>query len=329
MNTTSHDLTPWQHPHHFLDRRDQQRQRRTQWVVGLTFVTMLAEIACGYLTGSMALLADGWHMSTHAAALGLTVFAYRYARLHSGNARFTFGTGKVGALGGYTSALLLALVAALMIGESISRLYRPIAIAYGEALGVTIVGLLVNAVSAWLLHEHEGGHDRRHSRAHGRQHDEHEHAEHEGERGGRDHNLQGAFLHVIADLMTSVLAVVALLGGQYLGWAKLDPLMGIVGAIVILVWARGLLKDTSRTLLDAEEHEELARKITAAIESLPDHKVVDLHIWRLSATAQGCIVSIVSHHPQAIPTYKSLIAAFPGIGHVTVEVNQCACEQAL
>ncbi|MDR0673609.1 MAG: CDF family Co(II)/Ni(II) efflux transporter DmeF [Zoogloeaceae bacterium] len=320
MNTTRHDLTPWQHPHCFLDRRDLQRQRRTQWVVGLTFVTMMVEITCGYLTGSMALLADGWHMSTHAAALGLTVFAYRYARRQSGNARFTFGTGKVGALGGYTSALLLALVAALMIGESISRLYNPVAIAYGEALGVTLVGLLINAVSAWLLHEDE--HDHHHDHAH-------PHDAHGSEIGGQDHNLRGAFMHVIADLMTSVLAILALLGGQYLGWAKLDPLMGIVGALVILVWARGLLRDTSRTLLDAEAHEELAEKITAAIESLPDHKVVDLHIWRLSATAQGCIVSILSHHPQAISAYKSLIAAFPGIGHVTVEANQCGCEQVL
>jgi cation diffusion facilitator family transporter len=305
----THDLTPWQHPHHFLDSRDGQRQRRTQWVVWLTLVTMLVEILCGYLTGSMALLADGWHMSTHAAALGLTLFAYRYARQHADNARFTFGTGKVGALGGYTSALLLALVAALMIGESISRLYNPISIAYREALGVTLVGLLINAISAWLLHENAPPHEHPHDR--------------------RDHNLQGAFTHVIADIMTSVLAIVALLGGQYLGWAKLDPIMGIVGALVILAWAWGLLRDTSRTLLDAEEHQALAQNIIAAIEALPDHKVVDLHIWRLSAAAQGCIVSILSHQPQAIAAYKSLIAAFPGIRHVTVEVNQCACKQRL
>jgi cation diffusion facilitator family transporter len=318
MNAQPHDLSLWQHSHHFLDGRDSDRQRRTQWVVGLTFVTMLVEVTFGYLTGSMALLADGWHMGSHVAALGLAVFAYRYAKQQADNHRFTFGAGKVSALGGYTSALFLALVAVLMLWESFSRLSQPVEIAYNEALLVAIVGLVVNAVSAWLLrddsHEHGHGHDHEHA---------HDHDEDE------DHNLRGAFMHVLADLMTSVLAIVALLGGQHWGWAALDPMMGFIGAGVILYWSWGLLQATSRTLLDAEDHTELEKNIIAAIESRPDHKVVDLHIWCLSSTTQGCIVSILTHHPETLESYKQRIAAFPGIGHVTVEINRCGCATPL
>ncbi|GHU11364.1 cation efflux system protein [Betaproteobacteria bacterium] len=314
---SAHDLSLWQHSHHFLDSRDAARQRRTEWVVGLTFVTMAVEIAFGYLTGSMALLADGWHMGSHVTALGLAVFAYRYARRQSGNARFTFGTGKVSALGGYTSALFLALVAALMVWESLQRLWHPVTVAYNEALMVTIAGLLVNLVSVWLLRDDPHEHSHEHEHAHG---------EHEAT---PDHNLQGAFMHVLADLLTSVLAIIALTGGQHLGWTTLDPFMGIIGAGIILYWAKGLITSASRALLDAEEHSELEKDIIAAIESHPDHKVVDLHIWRLSATAQGCIISILTHRPEPLASYKNLIAAFPGIGHVTVEINRCDCPTPL
>jgi cation diffusion facilitator family transporter len=317
MSDTAHDLTRWQHSHHFLDGRNAARQRRTEWVVGLTFITMVVEIAFGYLTGSMALLADGWHMGSHVAALGLAVFAYRYAQRQSGNVRFTFGTGKVSALGGYTSALFLALVAVLMIWESADRLRQPVSVAYDEAILVAVIGLIVNLVSVWLLrddtHAHQHDHD-------GEHHDDDEH---------QDHNLQGAFMHVLADLLTSVLAIIALTGGQYLGWTALDPLMGLIGAGVILFWARGLIQTTSRTLLDAEDHSEISNAIVAAIESRPDHRVVDLHVWRLGPAARGCIVSILSHHPEPVEAYKRQLAALPGVGHVTVEINRCECETPL
>jgi cation diffusion facilitator family transporter len=303
-----HDLSPWQHAHFFLDDRDTARQRRIETVVALTLVTMALEVVFGHLTGSMALLADGWHMGSHVAALGLTAFAYRHARRQAANSRFTFGTGKMSALGGFASALFLAPVALLMIGESIGRLRDPIAIAYDEALPVAVIGFLVNLASAWLLrdgHHHDHDHD----------HDAHDH----------DHNLRGAFLHVLADLLTSIFAILALIGGRHPGFSALDPLMGIAGGLVILYWAWGLLRATSRTLLDAEDHAALRQSIREAIESRPDHRVVDLHIWRLSSSACGCIVSLVSHNPESAGVYKRQIAALPGIGHVTVEVNHCDC----
>lgn len=311
----SHDLSPWQHSHHFLDDRDARRQRRTEWVVGLTLVTMVLELVFGYLTGSMALLADGWHMGSHVAALGIAVFAYRYARRQSGNARFTFGTGKVGALGGYTSAVFLALVAVLMAWESLQRLWQPLPVAYDEALLVAVLGLVVNLVSAWLLRDdhHHDHHGHEHSHAH----------EH------HDHNLQGAFMHVLADLVTSILAIIALVGGRHLGWFALDPLMGLVGAGVILYWARGLLQAAGRTLLDAEDHSDSREAIVAAIESRPDHRVVDLHIWRLGPSSRGCIVSILSHAPESTESYKTQLLALPGIDHVTVEINRCDCSLPL
>jgi cation diffusion facilitator family transporter len=315
---SAHDLTSWQHSHNFLSDQDAARQHRTEWVVGLTLVTMILEVGFGYLTGSMALLADGWHMGSHVAALGLAVFAYRYARRQSGNLRFTFGTGKVSALGGYTSALLLALVAGFMAWESLSRLWQPIDIAYDEAILVAVAGLVVNLISAWLLRDDHEAHDHAH---HG--HDHHDHEEH------RDHNLQGAFMHVLADVLTSVLAIVALICGRHLGWTTLDPLMGMIGAGIILYWAKGLVRDTSRVLLDAEDHAETGKAIIAAIESRPDHKVVDLHIWRLGPAVRGCIVSILSHRPESVETYKKQLTALPGIGHVTVEINRCDCETSL
>ncbi|MDR2678218.1 MAG: CDF family Co(II)/Ni(II) efflux transporter DmeF [Zoogloeaceae bacterium] len=294
---------PWRHSHSFLDARDAGRQRRMEIVVVLTFVTMMLEVAFGWLTGSMALLADGWHMGSHVAALGLAAFAYRYARQQDNNARFTFGTGKVSALGGFASALLLAPVALAMIWESVARLRFPVAVAYEEALFVAGIGLAVNLASVWLLrddHDHEHDHD-------------HDHAE--------DHNLRGAFLHVLADTLTSVFAIVALVAGRYLGWTMLDPMMGIVGALVILFWAKGLLRATSQVLLDAEAHDALRREILKRIEARPGHRVVDLHVWRLSANACGGIVSLVAPNPEPIETYHRDLSALHGLAHITVEIH--------
>jgi len=312
-----HSLATWKHSHNFLDSQDERRQRRTLWVVWLAFFTMGVEVVCGYLFGSMALLADGWHMASHVAALGLAVFTYRYARRQSGNARFTFGAGKVSALGGYSSAILLALVALMMLGESLLRLRAPVLIAYEEALLVAVIGLVVNLVSAWLLREDHG-----HSHEHGHEH-EHVHAVRQ------DHNFQSAFLHVLADLMTSVLAILALLAGAYFGWVRLDPLMGILGAGIIFYWAFGLIRASARTLLDAEDHTALARAITEALEARPDHKVVDLHIWRIGPATCGCIVSIVSHQPDSTENYKRQIAGLGQLAHITVEINRCDCPETL
>jgi cation diffusion facilitator family transporter len=305
--------------HRLADHRSRMRQRRTEWVVGLTFAAMLLEIVAGSLTGSMALLADGWHMGSHVAALGLAVFAYRYARRQAGNVRFAFGTGKVDALGGYTSALFLALVAALMLWESLDRLRAPVAIAYHEALIVAVIGLVVNLVSAWLLRDDAHGHAHHHDHdAEGDGDEDHDPAQHAQ---ARDHNLAGAFLHVLADLFTSVLAIVALVGGQRLGLAGLDPLMGIVGALVILYWAWGLLRDTSRVLLDAEDHGATRQAIRAALESRPGHRVVDLHVWRVSPLAKGCIVALACDAPEPLETYRRELRALPGIRHLTVEIH--------
>lgn len=321
---SAHDLAAWQHSHNFLDSADQKRQQRTLWVVWLSFFTMVAEVVCGYLFGSMALLADGWHMASHVAALGLAVFAYRYARRQSGNTRFTFGAGKVSALGGYSSAILLALMALLMLGESLFRLKEPVLIAYEEALLVAIIGLIVNLVAVWLLrddhgHSHEAGHEHERGQEHPHTHEE----------ARQDHNFQGAFLHVLADLMTSVLAIAALLAGAYLGWVRLDPLMGILGAFVILYWAAGLIRASARTLLDAEDHTALARIITETLEARPDHKVVDLHIWRIGPATCGCIVSLVSHQPDSTENYKRQIAELGQLAHITVEINRCNCPETL
>jgi cation diffusion facilitator family transporter len=316
------DLSAWQHSHDFLDVRDAARQRRTQWVVALTFGTMVVEIIAGWLTGSMALLADGWHMGSHVAALALAVFVYHHARRQAGNARYTFGPGKLSALGGYSSAMLLALVAALMIGESVARFRAPVEIAYGEALLVACIGLAVNLLSAFWLRDDHHHHHHHHGHAHDHEHD-HDHASAHGE--GRDHNLEGAFIHVLADALTSVLAIAALLAGRWLGFARLDPAMGIVGALVILVWAWGLAKASARTLLDAEDHEALKTRITETLEADGDLKITDLHVWRLSPAACGVILSLASHTPQPPDVYKRRLADLPGIGHLTVEVNRCGC----
>lgn len=300
-----HTLDQWRHDHDF-HIHSRQGEQRTRYVVLLTAVMMVVEIATGYLYGSMALLADGWHMGTHVAALSISLFAYRYARRHAQNPYFSFGTGKVGSLGGFASAVALAIVALLMGLESVERLLSPQSIRFNEAILVACIGLVVNLMSAWLLH---GAHD----------HPPHAHSGHHH----HDHNLQAAYLHVLADALTSVLAIVALLCGKALGWIWMDALMGIVGAIVISRWSFGLIRESSSVLLDGQVNSELAHAIQQAIEADADNQISDLHLWRLGANQFAVIISLVTHQPRDPAHYKALLSDLEGLVHTTVEVNSC------
>jgi cation diffusion facilitator family transporter len=309
MHSTT--LDHWQHPHSFkIENR--QGERRTLLVIIITVSMMVIEIGAGYLFGSMALLADGWHMGTHAAALSITVFAYRYARRHADNPQFTFSTGKVGVLGGFASAVVLGVIALLMGGESLKRLYAPVPIQFNEAIGVAVLGLVVNLVCAYLLHaKSDHGHDHHHGNHH------------------HDHNLRAAYLHVLADALTSFLAIFALLTGKHFGWVWMDPVMGIVGAFVITRWSYGLLRDTSKILLDKESSPDLVEKIRSAIESDADNLVADLHVWQVSPHHLSVVLTVVTHFPQPPDHYKSLLQDFVGAAHVTVEVQKCESEPCL
>ncbi|WP_242392501.1 CDF family Co(II)/Ni(II) efflux transporter DmeF [Anaeromyxobacter oryzisoli] len=341
------DLARWRHGHAYGADAGGDGERRTRWVVGITLTMMVGEIVAGIGFGSMALLADGWHMGTHAAALGVAVFAYVYARKHAADARYSFGTGKVGALAGFASAVGLAVVALLVLGESVMRLAAPVAIHYDEAIAVAVLGLAVNLGCALLLrdtpHEHghaHGDHGEHGHEGHGHAHahededeDEHEH-EHDGpahphgpaHRPDRhpDHNRRAAYLHVLADALTSVLAIVALLAGRSFGWTFMDPVMGVVGSVVIARWSLGLLRDTAAVLLDAEVQPAQRRAIAAAIEDGRDDRVADLHVWRVGPRHLAAIVSVVTRAPREPAHYRARLEGFPDLVHVTVEVNGCA-----
>jgi len=330
----THDLSFWQHRHDFGTAAERHAERRTRWVVGLTFAAMLAELAAGLLTGSIALLADAWHMASHVGALGLAAFAYAFARRHADDTRYTFGTGKVTALAGYSSALLLAGVAFWMVFESIQRLFHPVEVHYAEALAVAVFGLAVNLLSAWLLgHDHTHGHDHGHAHDHDHAHDHADHTRHVHATHGRgahvDHNLKAAYVHVIADALTSVLAIVALVGGMLYGWRFLDPLMGLVGAAFVSRWAWGLARDSAGVLLDAEDHGAAAEQVRALIAGLPDHEIADLHLWRLGPASRACILSLVTHDPRPVEYYRHLLAGVPGLDHLTVEVHHCRAQRCL
>ncbi len=307
----------WQPPHDYrpLERRS---ERRTWAVVILTGLTMLLEIAAGYWFNSMALLADGWHMASHMVAIGLAALAYLLARRYAADHRFAFGTWKIEVLAGFASALLLVVVALFMIGESLLRFWAPAAIGFDEALVVAVVGLLVNLLSAWLLRDQ---HD------HGHGDDAHSHAErghaHAHGAPGKDLNRHAAFIHVLTDALTSVAAIIALLGGKLFGWGWLDPAMGIIGALVILVWARGLLRDTAKALLDREMDDPLVGKVREALERVPDTEVTDLHLWRVGRSQYSCILSVVTHQPHTADRYKAALQPFAQLVHITAEVNRC------
>lgn len=296
-------LQKLQHSHEY-NSNNLTGEKRTQYVVLLTLVMMAAEISGGIIFGSMALLADGWHMATHAFALGITLFAFSYARRNSDNPRFTFGTGKVGALGGYTSAVVLGIVALLMIGESTSRLFSPISIQFEEAIVVAIIGLIINIVSALLLQDTHHHHD--HTADHGHHH---------------DHNLRAAYYHVLADALTSVLAILALLAGKFLGWTWMDPIMGIIGALVISKWSYNLLCDASAILLDKGLSTKRLNAIRARIESDPESKVADLHVWPLGSHHFAAILSIFTKKPQTPDHYKERLHQFHELEHITIEIH--------
>jgi|TARA_R100000655_G_scaffold109576_2_gene164485 cation diffusion facilitator family transporter len=307
-------LDHWQHDHTFGQDLKRSGETRTLIVVGLTLAMMVWEILAGIVYGSMALLADGLHMASHAVALGIAAFAYAYARKNAGNARFSFGTGKVNALGGFTGAVLLAVFALYMVIESIGRFMQPVPISFNGAIFVAIIGLVVNGVSAWILGD--AGHDHGHS--HGHDHGHHHHHHH-------DHNRRAAYLHVLADALTSVLAIVALLAGKYAGWNWMDPMMGIVGAVLVTRWSWQLLRETSKVLLD-EQDQDMEEAVKQAVED-GEAKVSDLHVWSIGPDIHAAIVSLVSPHLESPTAYKNRIQAqCRSLVHVTVELNQCSTE---
>ncbi|WP_246814692.1 CDF family Co(II)/Ni(II) efflux transporter DmeF [Ferrimonas balearica] len=309
----SHSMHRWQHNHQFAQQQ-KKNETRTWYAVLITAAMMVIEIVTGYLTGSMALLADGWHMGTHVAAFGLTLFAYRFARKASNDPRYSFGAGKVNLLAGYTSALALVLVAFLMAVESIGRLIEPVTIDYNNALLVAVIGLVINLVCAFLLHQGED---------HDHHHHHHDHDHHHGH-GHHDHNLYAAYLHVLADALTSLTAIVALLAARYFDMPGLDPLMGIVGALIITRWGWGLIKATGPALLDRTPDSKLTDTVRQCIEADRDNRVADLHLWPLSGNHYGVILSVVTHHPQSPEHYKALLSHLPKLAHITVEVQTCS-----
>lgn len=300
---------PAPHSHRFLGADHARNTRRTLWVVALTAGMMVVEIAAGFVTGSMALLADGFHMATHAGALGVAALAYVFAHRHADDPRFSFGTGKVGDLAGFASALVLMLVALGMGVESIVRLLDPVEVAFREAILVAVLGLGVNIASAVLLAG--GGHDHGHAHGHDRAH------HHHGPRTA-DNNLRAAYLHVIADAATSVLAIVALLAGSMLGWWWCDPLMGLVGGLLIARWAAGLLADTAAVLLDRSD-DHVAQEVREAVEGPGDARITDLHVWQVGPEARAAIVSVVAPGLDA-EAIRTRLVPVDEIRHLTVEM---------
>ncbi len=317
----------WAHDHVFLGAQHERNERRTWFVVALTLAMMVGEIVAGSLFGSMALLADGWHMGTHAAALGIAGLAYLFARRYARNPQFTFGTGKFGELAAFSSAIILLLIAIQIAYESALRLINPVPIAYGEAVAVAALGLVVNLASAWLLadsHDHHHHHGHGHEHVHGHEHhdddEDHDHHHHHHHGHHHDNNLRAAYVHVLADAATSVLAIAALLVGMYSGWAWADAVVGVIGSAVIASWAYGLIRDAGAVLLDVNADRRLEATIRARLEAGGDH-VTDLHLWQLGPGHRGVVVSLVSDNPLAPATYKQRLRDLTTLSHVTVEVE--------
>lgn len=305
MHHTSSDR--WRHAHNFA-HDSSVAERRTRIVIGITATMMVVEITGGIAFHSMAVLADGWHMGTHVSAFLITAVAYAFARRHATNPRYSFGTGKMSALGGFASAVVLSVVAFLMAGESVYRFFDPVTIHFTEALGIAAVALVVNLVCALLLNvgHHHAGHGHGH-------HDHH-----------RDLNLRAAYFHVLADAFTTLAAIFALLGGKFFGWSWLDPVVGLVGSAVVFSWAYSLLRDTSGILLDrTPESSDLPGEIRRAVESDGDAVITDLHIWQIATGKFAAAISIVAHEPKSAEAYRELFREHDELVHVTVEVQQC------
>jgi cation diffusion facilitator family transporter len=358
MATHAHDLSAWRHSHQF-DAGNRVGEARTRWVLALTLATMVAEIGAGWWTGSMALLADGWHMGTHALALGVAALAYGLARRHAQDTRYAFGTWKIEVLGSFASALVLGLVAVGILLESGLRLWKAEPLSAQTALVVAVVGLLVNLLSAWMLHgaqhgehghaahghgddpaahgprhaqghAHDHGHAHAHVHAHAPAHAHghahlhvHAQANAQGQSQGRDLNLRAAYAHVLADALTSVLAIAALAAALWLGWWWLDPLVGVLGAVVIGVWSLGLMRESATVLLDREMDHPLTQAIRAALESDGDAKVADLHVWRVGRNKFAAIACVVADLPLAPAEYRARLAKHDELVHVSLEVNRC------
>jgi cation diffusion facilitator family transporter len=300
------DHSRFQHSHDFV-RDFSKSERRTHIVIAITGVMMVVEITAGLLSHSMALLADGWHMSTHVTAFLITAIAYYFTRRHASNVQFSFGTGKIGVLGGFASAIVLSVVAFLMAGESMRRLFAPLTIHFNEAIGIACIALTVNLVCAFLLKE-----------------DHHHSHDHDGNSHGHDLNLRAAYLHVLADAFTTFLAIVALTSGKFFGWAWLDPVVGLVGSVVVFSWAYGLLRDTSGILLDRTPvSSDLPDQIRRAVESEGDSIVTDLHVWQVGMGKFAAIVSIVAHEPKTCDAYRELLREHEELVHVTIETQVC------
>ena len=321
----SHFIDPWTQNHTFLGEHHSKHERRTWGVVILTALMMIAEIVGGTLFGSMALVADGWHMATHVAALSIAGFAYVFARRHAEDARFSLGTGKFGELAAFSSAIILGMIALGVAYESILRLGHPVAIHFQEAILIAALGLCVNLSSAWLLRgEHHHGHDHAHDHDQNHDHD-HDHADHDHagrDDGARHHdiNLRAAYIHVLADALTSILAIVGLSAAWAFGWLFMDPLVGLVGSAVIASWSFGLLRAAGSVLLDTVPNPDLAQRIRTRME-LDGDRVCDLHVWQVGPGHLAVMASVVSEAPQAPAVYKDRLAGLAGLSHVTVEVH--------
>ncbi len=306
------DISIWKHEHNFSGDTS-FAEKRTRMVVVLTAGMMLVEIVAGYFFHSMALLADGWHMGTHVAAFVLAALAYSYGRRHAKNERFTFGTGKVGVLGAFTSAIILSIIALVIAGDSIHRLLVPQTIHFREAIFIAVVGLVVNFISALMLKDEPHHHGPRHA--------EHGHHHH-------DLNLKAAYVHVLADTLTALGAVVALSAGYYFGWVWLDPVMGLVGTVVILSWAYTLLRDSGSILLDrVPTSSDLPVVIREGIED-DDSKITDLHIWQVGVNKFAAVISVVAHNPKTPDEYRQALKVHEELVHVNIEVQLCASQQS-
>lgn len=320
MTAHHHDLQPFRHGHAFADTQQPRRERALWWVTWITLATMAAELAAGWWSGSLALQADGWHMGTHALALGGAALAMRLAQWAQGHARFAFGGWKIEMLAAYTSALSLLAVAVWLVIDALLSLRTPRTIAYEEALVVVVLGLVVNLVCAWVLaasatpaEGHDHAHDHAHA-AHGHGHGHHHH----------DHNFRAAYLHVVADALTSVLALVALAGGLWWGWRWLDAAAALVAAVVIGRWAAGTLQHATSALVDASTPPQLRHRILQALESDQDAKVADLHVWQVGPLAWSAAISVVADAPLTSLAYRKRLAPIDELRHVTIEVHRCA-----